>query len=419
LIRHSRFEVLTAGAFEFRHFHLLCYLRCPHDFAVALMPRRPPNLHLDRRLASVAWLAWIIAWAIVSLLVWRQYDQRNESIVYSNAAQDWRARRGLYVNNMGGDGFLYLPQSAILYIPFAAPGHPLGDIAWRALGLALYASGIWRMARTFSTERALIVFTAATALGLPPALGALRNGQANLHIAGLMLHAAAELRSQRWTAAVFWLVLGLAIKPIMLVMMLLSVLVYPSIIWRLLVGLAVLMLVPLALANPHYVLSQYESCWRMLTISSRPDRPFCNLQGLAWRLGVSLSASDATFHVLQVLGALAAAILCRWVVRRSTEPLRAYFLFTLAAIYLMFFNPRTEASSYVMLTPMLAVPAALLLLVHDRFAAGWTLVVMCVLLTCDGWAYRWTEYWLKPIVCLVFLVLFLRVLFQPRLLDSA
>jgi alpha-1,2-mannosyltransferase len=377
------------------------------------MPKAPPNLKLDRRLAALACAAWVIAWAIVSLLVSLHYTERNESIIYANSAQDWMARRGLYDRNNGIDGFLYLPQSAMLYAPFALPGHPGGDIAWRAVGLALYATGIWRMARDFSAQRALIVFTAATAFALPPALGALRNGQANLHIAGLMLLAAADLRQERWAWATFWLILGFAIKPIMLVMILLTAAVYRPMIWRLLVGAAVLMLAPLASTNFHYVLSQYQGCWQMLKVSSQPDRPFCNLQGLAWKLGIPLSQSQTTFQVLAIAAALATLGLCLLGARRWGEPVRAYLLPALAAVYLVLLNPRTEASSYVMLAPMLAIPAALLLLTQDRYAPGWALVVMCVLLTCDGWAYRWTEYWLKPIVCLAFTVMLLRALFQP------
>jgi hypothetical protein len=366
----------------------------------------------------VACLAWVIAWAVVSLLLWLQPDARNESIIYANAAQDWLARRGLYDKNigtdgkMGIDGFLYLPQSAMLYVPFALRPHPWGDIAWRALGLALYATGIWRMARTFSTERALIIFTAATALAMPPALGALRNGQANLHIAGLMLHAAAELSLQRWGWATCWMIIGLAVKPIMLVMILLAAAVYRPLIWRLVVGMALLFLVPLAFANSHYVLAQYRSCWQVLQVSSQPCRPFCNLQGLVWKLGAPLSHTRTLFQVLQISTALLTLALCLLAARRWEEPIRAYLLLALAVCYLVLMNPRSEASSYVMLAPVIAIPAALLLLTLDRFPAGWAMVVLCVLLTCDGWAYRWTEYWLKPIVCLIFLILLIGAFFQ-------
>jgi hypothetical protein len=393
---------------------------------VSLMPKGPPNLQLDRRLAKFAWLTWVIVWGVVSLLVGLHHDARNESIVYAASAQDWLGRRNLYAQNigfngqMGTEGFLYLPQSAILYTPFAVAGHPAGDIAWRAIGLALYATGIWRMARNFSTERALIVFTAATALAMPPALGALRNGQANLHIAGLMLHAAAELRRQRWGWAAFWLILGLAIKPIMLVMILLAAAAYRPLIWRLALGVGLLFLAPLSLANSHYVLSQYQTCWQVLKISSQPDRPFCNLQGLTWKLGLPLGHSQTLFQFLQLLTALATLWLCLHAARRWGEPMRAYIVLALAVCYLTLMNPRTEASSYVMLAPAIAVPAALLLLTLDRFAAGWAMVVLCVLLTCDGWAYRWTEYWLKPVVCCIFLLVLIGTVFQsPRTADQA
>jgi hypothetical protein len=247
---------------------------------------------------------------------------------------------------------------------------------------------------------------------MPPALGALRNGQANLFIAALMLHAAAELRLQRWGRATGWMIIGFAIKPIMLVVMLLCAAVYRPLIWRLAAGMALLFLAPLAFANTHYVVEQYRSCWQMLQVASRPDRPFCNLHGLVWKLGVPLTQTETLFGVLEFFTALLTLVLCLIAARRWDEPTRAYLLLALAACYLLLMNPRTEANSYVMLAPLIAVPAALLLLTLDRFTAGWALVVLCVLLTCDGWAYKWTEYWLKPIVCLIFLILLIGEFFQ-------
>jgi cell division protein FtsW (lipid II flippase) len=133
---------------------------------------------------------------------------------------------------------------------------------------------------------------------------------------------------------------------------------------------------------------------------------------LVWKLGVPLTQTETLFGVLEFFTALLTLVLCLIAARRWDEPTRAYLLLALAACYLLLMNPRTEANSYVMLAPLIAVPAALLLLTLDRSTAGWALVVLCVLLTCDGWAYKWTEYWLKPIVCLIFLSLLIGEFFQ-------
>jgi hypothetical protein len=56
---------------------------------------------------------------------------------------------------------------------------------------------------------------------------------------------------------------------------------------------------------------------------------------------------------------LAMFVLCGWVIRRLKEPDRALAWFAFAAIYLMLFNPMTEANSYVILAPGFALASVL------------------------------------------------------------
>lgn len=78
----------------------------------------------------------------------------------------------------------------------------------------------------------------------------------------------------------------------------------------------------------------------------------------------------------------------------------------------MVFNPRTESNSYVMLAPVIALPAAALLSVWDRpRLAGW-LYLLSFMLICDAWAYRQTENWLKPLTCFVVWYLLIRALLR-------
>jgi len=240
---------------------------------------------------------------------------------------------------------------------------------------------------------------------LPPAMSSVRDGQANLHIAAMMLHTALALPQKRWWEAAFWLVLGTLLKPIMLVMLLLAVVYYWRLIPRLVIGLTLGVVLPFAFQRYHFVIDQYREFWRATVISANPDREFCNLHGLlATTLGWTLSGP--TFQIVGLVAAVVTLVIWLWVAPRHTEPARALYLLAVSACYQLLFNPRTMPNSYVMLGPLLGV-AVILASVYQRRRLAGILMVMIVCLTCDGWAHQWTDNWLKPIDCIIFTIMLL------------
>jgi alpha-1,2-mannosyltransferase len=79
---------------------------------------------------------------------------------------------------------------------------------------------------------------------------------------------------------------------------------------------------------------------------------------------------------VRVSAGLLALLLCWLGARRLREPLRAFWLLTIAAGYLMLFNPKNESNSYVILAPVLAVWAAFFLRSPGRRWMGWTFAFM-------------------------------------------
>jgi alpha-1,2-mannosyltransferase len=379
------------------------------------LAKAPPNLKIERYLAVVAWVAWFVVFTVVAVLVSRNPIKHNDCGIYRGASQQWWAGKGLYVNNRnrGSDGFLYLPQFALAYTPFAALGFPVGDIAWRALGLGLFVAGLWRISGIASIERRFYIFALMTVGTLPPALASLRNGEANLHIAGFMLQTAAEIRYQRWSRAAVWLSAGIVAKPIMLVMALLSAAIYRPIIWRLALGIAVILVMPFAFGHPHYVAAQFHEYLSVMNLASNPPDLYCNIRGLFGKIGWVMSRR--VFRSIAITAAGATLGLCLLAQRRWAEPVRVFLILGFAACYLMLFNPKTESNSYVILSPIIALPAAVLVGLLDRPRAAAALYCLLFLLICDAWAYRATENWLKPITGLVVLTLLVRfVLGRPR-----
>jgi alpha-1,2-mannosyltransferase len=362
-----------------------------------------------RRLMGSAWALWGLTIVLISVLVYIHPFNTNLCSTFSPSSFNWWAGRNLYFL-VSIDGFLYFPQFAIIYSPFAFAGNPFGDIAWRAVGLALYCVGLWRLAKLLSPKNAPLVFALATFAVFAPALSSIRCGQANLHIAGFLLNTTVELARKRWSAAAIYLIVALAVKPIIFVFLLLAVVIYRPMIWRLAVGLVIFALFPFATQNPHYVMAQYHDCATKLLVAAKPDRAFCDLRGIFWPIGWIIPQS--LLAVIQITAAIGTLGLCLFAKRRWNEPERSLFVAALSACYLMLFNPRTEENSYVILAGILAIPAAVLYLDHHRWFAGSTLVGIAVWFSGDGWAYHLTDPWLKPLAGAVFTILLIRELFR-------
>jgi hypothetical protein len=170
------------------------------------------------------------------------------------------------------------------------------------------------------------------------------------------------------------------------------------------------MLFPFATANPHYVMAQYHACAAKLLVAALPDRAFCDIRGVFWAIGWIIPQSRLA--LMQVSAAAGTLGLCVLAKRWWNEPHRAVFIAAFSACYLMLFNPRTEENSYVILAGILAVPTAMHYVDRRRFSAGAALVCIGFWFSGDGWAYRLTDPWLKPLACMIFTIVLIRKLFR-------
>ena len=161
-------------------------------------------------LGVIVWIALAVA---VAAFVDTHPGQRTVTPTYRIAAGAWFAGRRLYNPPPDIGGFLYFPQAALLYVPFVALPYTVGEVLWRWCGIALLATGLARLARLVTPERVAWRFLIFSLICLPATISAARNGQMNLHLAGLMLHATADVTAGVWWRAAFSLTLGLALKP--------------------------------------------------------------------------------------------------------------------------------------------------------------------------------------------------------------
>ena len=266
----------------------------------------------------------------------------------------------------------YLPYFSLALSPLALLPERLGQLAWALSGLALYLSGLrlfFRAAvlpslRGLDPGRAWAAFLAcALLIGLP----SLANEQANVLIAGLLLHGFAAVAQRRWRTAAICLGLP-AFKLYPLALGLVLAVMHPR---RLLPRL--LAVVAGLLAVPWLALPPAEAWQRYAWIADYAQEGIHSLKyhlvgvrELLEQHGVELSLRE--FFPLQAAagGAIAALLLLRQRLGDGEESLgrRA---FVLVSLWFVTFGPSVEAPTY-----LLAAPALGWLLLRAVERRAWT-----------------------------------------------
>ncbi len=345
---------------------------------------------------KVAILIWVIYAGIISALVAVDPIGHSATLEYQRATDNWWSEKTLYRSK---NGYLYLPQFAVLYTPFETLPDRVGEPLWRLTCLASLALALWLAASRLASENRAAVFLVATVLVLPSTFASARNGQVNMPLAACFLLTALALARERWWLASVFLALTLALKPISLAPILLCGALYPRLRVPLIVSLLILAVAPLAHYNPSYAAGEYAAFVRNLGQAGSPKgQSWCDFAGMLRVFHVDLPAS-LQLAIRALAGGLTLG-LC-WKVSKGTDALRAAFAFLfLSTIYLMLFNPRTETNSYVMLGAFVAVWAAVEGLVCRRLDIALWATLLAVLLGSEnyGWPlFPLTNLWAKAL----------------------
>jgi alpha-1,2-mannosyltransferase len=362
----------------------------------------------------IAWLLWLalFLFATAPTLTGGVHDVTHH---YKNAAIHWFHGEPLY--DESGHGFLYFLQSAILYAPFAYLPGSMGEIAWRAVILAVFAAGVCRLARLAGRTSGLDFFPLTTIFCLPLAFSSERNGQATLIMAGLMMLAAVDLVDRRWWRASICLALGVAFKPLCLVMLLLAAVLYPATAWRLAISVALLIAMPFLTASPDYVFCQYADCGKMLQAAS--DRGLeTNWAQLFGMLDVAgLEVPPRIQSALRLLAAAATLGLLVFAKRRLPHEWVGVYCYVLAICYLMLFNPRTENNSYSALAPAIGIFCCQDVLFRRQFVIGTSYILLSIGILCTYYICRLITgpnftTWLAPLMGVFFAAIVVVKLFR-------
>lgn len=353
--------------------------------------------------ARAALAIWLTYGLVLGVLVAVEPDRRTVTPNYRQAAEKWwPGEEDIYTGKK--KGFLYLPQAAILYSPFAILPKRLGEPLWRWVSLGILAWALWRAARIFRSSALPEggAFFLLTVLTFPASLASAGNGQMNILLAALFLHTAVCLAKQKWALSAGTFVLAFAWKPLAAVYFLLAGALLPKLRGWLLGALVLAFALPFLHPHPEFVWRQFQLGAEVLRASSQPGfHEFCDLAGMFRTFGVPLP--DGVWFILRALAALGTLGLGWLALRRRPWPEAQLLLYTLAVTYLVLFNPRTEANSYILLAPAVAIWAlrAFPSVGTEQFSRLFLLLVgLAIALGCDsyGFIHHWTNLWFKALV---------------------
>ena len=345
------------------------------------------------------WVAYAI---VISAIVAVQPNRHTVTPEYQRASASWLGgEKGLYRKK---NGYLYLPQFAMLYTPYELLPDRVGEPLWRVTCLSLLAAALWATASRISIDKPQAVFLAATLLVLPSTFASARNGQVNLPLAGLFLFTALALARERWWWAACLLALTLVLKPIAVAPVLLCAALYPRLRLPVIVAVVVMAVVPFFHPKLAYAAREYLAFFVNLNQAGNPTgNTWCDFAGMFRLFGMPVP-SPVQFASRGLAG-LATLWLC-WRALRSPDRLRAAIsVMLLSVVYLMIFNPRTETNSYVMLAAFVALFAALDGISLARPSAAAWLALFAMILGSEnyGWPiFPATNLWLKVLATCVF-----------------
>lgn len=370
------------------------------------------------------WFVWLLLTMAITVAVTVSIingQERSVTPAYRTAVEHWFAGQPLY--NMHGHGFLYLPQAALAFAPWAILPHFVGELLWRWTIIGVLAASVARLNRLLQGDGRWFLVSSLAATTM--AYGCARNGQSTLMITGLMLWAAADLTRQRWWRATILLSVAFAFKPLAIVLILLVAAVYRGMLWRLALGLLFVAVVPFATQRPDYVMTQYGDCLRSLQITFDVGERENWAQLFSMLKVAGLGIPSLVRTTIRMSAALATLGIC-WQAFRHLSPERCvFYIFSLAMCYLMLFNSRTEGNTYAMVGPVYgALLAEAMFRRRDTAASAFMIAALVLSVLNFELAIlvtsRENAIWISPLVCVaVTTFLIVRLMKDVRISCSA
>ncbi|MGI9275547.1 MAG: glycosyltransferase family 87 protein [Endozoicomonas sp.] len=345
---------------------------------------------------------------VACLVVWKCIDDPTGRTVADNYLEG--ARRWLNEDNVyyGPRGFLYLPEFAFLYSFLVPLPLWLSEAAGRLLQLGVLVSGLFAFSRFMGKPGEKSFFPLMSLVVFPVCFSSIRNGQTNIAILGFMLLAVVALSRKQWNAAGVFMTFGLLFKPTFIVFYLLAGALHRPMYWRLAAGILMAFLVPALFKGLDYVVQQHINFLVMMQEAFQfgvHKADWASLFGIFPQLTGYFVPEKIQMAVRLLLAPV--VLFLAWLAgRRYNTGMSAYYIYALAACYLMLFNPRNENNDYAILSA--AIGFWMAASVH-RYQSR-TLLYFCIFMLLGilaAWeiSVRLTpgmDAWVTPLIATVF-----------------
>ena len=374
----------------------------------------------DRIFINSSVFLWLVFIVIVSVIVSQQGMSHTVTPSYFFGADLWMQGKDLYDGS--GRGFIYLPQSAVLFVPFAylaKLSFSVAEVTWRIISLLLLVFALWRFAKLVEPKLIARAFFIITITTVPLVFSSARNGQFNTILEVMMLLAVCAVAKEKWCYATFYLVLGLALKPTMVVLLLLLWALYRPLWWRLPIGLLAIFIFPFFTQTPIYVWHQYVNSTAMLKTASAlgaTTTDWAQFFGLLAEFKIIISQRLQDF--IRIIAALFILYCGVRAQKKFNKYQVAIFLYTLASCYLMLFNPRTENNDYGIVAPALGLFITVFF-VHSYILMLLLVFVFLGLVMSGNLSFNGSrEFWSAPFFTVIFTVIVVAQIFYSKMRNT-
>jgi hypothetical protein len=311
---------------------------------------------IDKKIIYLSILGWGgLAIFLVAFVVFKR-NPYDFTVTYNYWDASYKWILGQSLNETGAaSGFLYFPQSAILQIPFALLPFRLAEVIWRILNIFLLALSCFYMVKLWKNVPRNILYFFISVITIALSYDSLRNGQINIILTVLSVFVAYNLAHNRYKTCVVLCLLGTALKPHMIVPLLLVVGVYPKrCIPTAIIGTVLFFLFPFLCQHPDYVVNQYKNTLTILIAAQNlgHERPWPDFFGMLNLVGINISQISVYFTSFLV----GVVIYINSIVFfRRKKGIGSILIMTLAVSFILLFSGRTEMNTYCMFGPFMGI----------------------------------------------------------------
>jgi len=353
-------------------------------------------------LGCVAWLAFCALW--IAQVHPRRFG--STLFIYLDRAQAFWDHEPIYLLDSIGN-YLYWPVSLMPLLPVLWLDEITAAIILTVLSVAILSWASIRLVHALCgpghRHDAVKIAGVLLLINVPAVWFNIKYVQAQIPMTAGMMLACAAMMESRWRAGSAWLFFSAAVKPLSVVMILLSGALWPKMRLGLLLAVVLALGLPFALADAHYMVGEYRHWIEKLSMVGKAMPAdwdaqvdfMTMLDSLHIRLPLALALAIRLIGAFVTLG-------LAWRLARNEGTRAGIFASAMVTgCYLTLFGPRNEYLSFLVLTPFLAGLGLLLILRYAEDRWGWWLILATLALGMH-WAIPIDRVMKPAIVCFLY-----------------